>query len=177
MSERASSVVSRMVFIALGVAALIAAPQEGPPNPPLPRAIPGLTAPDAFPGGCVDCHVNMPGLKMDTRLSVRMRVWQSGADPLFLDKVKAYAPEGMVLTGKHPKADEALSDIPNGCLKCHSQESRTAPPFARMIHGLHLTGGEKNHYLSLFQGECTHCHKLDPQTGAWAFASGAEKQS
>ncbi len=176
MSERASTVISRIVFIALGVAALIAAPQEGPPAPPPPRAIPGLTAPDAFPGGCVDCHVNLPQMNLDTRLSVRMKAWQSGVDPAFLDKVKAYAPEGITLTGKHPDVDDVLADIPNGCLKCHDRDSRTAPPFARMLHGLHLTGGEKNHYLSMFQGECTHCHKLDPKSGVWSYASGAEKQ-
>jgi hypothetical protein len=175
MSEGTSTYVSRIVFIVLGVAALIAAPQEGPPQPPPPRPIPGLTAPDAFSGGCVDCHVNMPGMKMDTRLSVRMKVWRAGVDPVFLEKVKAFTPKGIKLTGKHPKADGSLADIPNGCLKCHSGTSRTAPPFARLLHGLHLTGGATNHYLSQFLGECTHCHKLDVKTGIWSFASGPEK--
>lgn len=174
MSERTSSMVSRIVFIALGVAALIAAPQEGPPHPSALRPIPGLTAPDAYPGGCIDCHVNLPDRGLDTRLSVRMQAWQKGADPAFLGKVKAYTPEGIALTGRHPEVGGALAEIPNGCLKCHSRTSRTAPPFDRLLHGLHLTGGERNHYLSLFQGECTHCHKLDQNTGAWSFASGSE---
>jgi hypothetical protein len=176
MSERASSMVSRVLFIVLGVAALVAAPQEGPPIPPLPRAIPGLTAPDAFPRGCVDCHVSRPDLRLDTRLSIGMRSWIAGVDPVLLAKVRAYSPEGMQLKGRHPKVDKSLADIPNGCLKCHSQTSKSAPPFARLLHGLHLAGGAKNHYLSQFQGECTHCHKLDLKTGAWSFASGAEMQ-
>jgi len=29
--------------------------------------------------------------------------------------------------------------------------------------------------MTLFQGECTHCHKLDAMTGKWSMPSGPEK--
>ena len=152
MSERTSSLLSKIVFVALGVAALIAAPQEGPPQPPPSRPIPGLTAPDAFPGGCVDCHRKMPGTKLDPRLSVRMEAWQAGVDPVLLAKVKAFSPEGMKLKGRHPKTSASLADIPRACLKCHTRSSQTAPPFARLLHGLHLAGGEERLPVSFPRG-------------------------
>ena len=43
-----------------------------------------------------------------------------------------------------------------------------------MLHGLHLLGGDKNVFLSQFQGECRHCHKLDAASGNWSLKSGAE---
>ncbi len=70
---------------------------------------------------------------------------------------------------------DALADVPRSCLECHGRDAREAPAFARLVHRIHLTGGERNHYLTLFQGECTHCHKLDATTGAWSLPSGAEK--
>ena len=44
------------------------------------------------------------------------------------------------------------------------------------MHRIHLTGGDKNHYLTEFQGDCTNCHKLDQKTGAWSLGSGSEKK-
>jgi hypothetical protein len=44
-----------------------------------------------------------------------------------------------------------------------------------MMHAMHLTGGEKNPFLTMYQGECTLCHKLDGRTGAWTIPSGTEK--
>ena len=44
-----------------------------------------------------------------------------------------------------------------------------------MIHEIHLTGGDTNHFLTMFQGECTLCHKLDAKSGAWAIPSGPER--
>jgi hypothetical protein len=42
------------------------------------------------------------------------------------------------------------------------------------MHNVHLTGAQ-NEFLVLYQGQCTHCHKLDLKTGAWRMPSGAEK--
>ena len=168
-----------VVVIILGIAiytiAVDSAPEGQPPAPPPLRQIPGITAQDQFPHGCVDCHINRPDLNMDVRISTLMRQWQDKVDPAFLAKVQAFAPADMSLKGKHPKVEGALADIPNACLKCHSRTSQSAPPFCRLLHGLHLVGGEKNPFLSMFQGECTHCHKLNSVTGAWSFWSGAEK--
>jgi hypothetical protein len=44
-----------------------------------------------------------------------------------------------------------------------------------MVHLIHLTGGQENHYIAIFQGECTHCHKFNPNTGKWFLPSGTEK--
>lgn len=146
----------------------VAAPQEAS------REIPGLTAPDQFPRGCVDCHIDRPDLGMDTRLSTNMQQWQAEVPPELLARVKAFSPAGMSLTGVHPASGDAASTpIPTSCLTCHAQASTIAPPFNQLLHGLHLTG-EGNHFLTMFQGECTHCHKLDKTTGSWSMGSGAE---
>jgi mono/diheme cytochrome c family protein len=59
-------------------------------------------------------------------------------------------------------------------MRCHGSRAVEAPPFSRLLHRVHLVGGPENLFLSMFQGECTHCHKLDPATGRWSLASGSE---
>jgi hypothetical protein len=44
-----------------------------------------------------------------------------------------------------------------------------------MMHVIHLTGGEENHFLTAYQGECTSCHKLNTTTGQWTTPSAPEK--
>jgi len=152
--------------------------QRVPPSPPTPPPFPqiaGLTAPDQFPRGCVDCHVNRPDLQMDVRLSTLVGHSQEEVDPAFLAKVRAFAPADIPLKGKHPQVEVAGAEIPRSCLICHSRASTSAPPFARLLHGIHLVGGEENHFLSMFQGQCTHCHKLDRATGAWSLGTGVEQ--
>jgi len=166
-----------MVALATVVAAALeggAAPLGAPPEQPPLRPIPGITAPDAFPRGCVDCHVNRPDLNLDVRLSTLMKTWQEGVDPALLAKVRAFSPPGVSLQGKHPKVEAAGVEVPGVCLKCHGRSSKTAPPFAQLLHGLHFTGGEQSHYIGMFQGECTHCHKLDSSTGMWSLGKGTE---
>lgn len=148
-------------------------PEGGPPPPPPPRAIPGITAEDPHPNGCVDCHVNMKELDMDVRISTLMAQWQAGVEPKLLAAAKAAAPDPEKITGKHPKASTS-GEIPKSCLICHGAASKTAPPFARLMHVVHLTGGEENLYMGYYQGDCTHCHKLDAKTGAWAIPSAKE---
>lgn len=58
---------------------------------------------------------------------------------------------------------------------CYGSGSKMAPPFSQMLHAIHLSGGEKNSFLTMFQGECTYCHKLDLVTGRWTIRSGAER--
>jgi len=163
-------------LIAVRSIAVAASPEGQPPPLPAPRLIPGVTAPDQFPRGCVDCHVNRLDVEKDVRLSTFMQEWQVQVAPLFLAKVRTFSPAEMPLKGKHPKIGGGLADIPipSTCLKCHSRTSKTAPPFARLLHGLHLVGGEKNHFVTMFQGECTHCHKLDTATGRWSLGGGTE---
>lgn len=139
------------------------------------RKIPGITAEDPFPHGCVDCHINRPDMNMDVRISTMMKQWNDKVEPTLLTKAQTCGPSGVKLKGKHPIVTNALKDIPAGCLKCHSKVSTEAPPFSRMLHIIHLSGGEKNHFLTMFQGECTYCHKLNLSTGKWSLPSGPEK--
>ena len=149
-------------------------PPGAPPAPPPARKIPGINAEDPFPKACVSCHINMPEQKLDTRFSTLLKGWAEKVEPGLLEKAQGAAPAGVTLQGKHPAATSALKEIPAGCVKCHGETSKKAPPFTRMIHRIHLTGGDSNHFMTLFQGECTHCHKLDPNTGAWSVPSAPE---
>ncbi len=150
----------------------------GPPagsGPPPARQVPGINAEDPYPGGCVDCHIVYPDMNMDTRFSTLLKGWGDRVEPGLLAKAQSSAPEGVSLTGKHPPADGAVQDVPAACLTCHGRNSRKAPPFVRMIHRLHLVGGEENHFMTVFQAQCTFCHKLNLSTGEWSLSSGPEK--
>ena len=86
------------------------------------------------------------------------------------------APAGLKLKGRHPDAADALEDIPAACADCHSADSKKAPPLAGMVHRIHLVGGDKNRFMTEFQGECTDCHKFDAAKGTWSMPSGPEKK-
>jgi hypothetical protein len=136
----------------------------------------GLAAADPFPNGCVSCHVVDKAKGTDHRLSTALAQWTAGkVSPGLLAKAKASAPAGVTLKGKHPSAEDSLEDIPGACLDCHDPGSTKAPPFAQLLHLVHLVGAEKNAYVTTFKGDCTHCHKLNAQTGAWSLPSGAEQ--
>lgn len=156
-----------LALVTLGVVSLHA--QQ--PTPPPPRSIPGINAEDPFPRACVSCHVVLPN-GMDVRLSTLVGQWREGADSAFVAVAQSAAPAGMTLTGTHPSV--STDDIPGGCLMCHGRTSTMAPPFARLLHRIHLGGGDQSIFLTEFQGECTYCHKLDLTTGAWSIPSGRE---
>ncbi len=164
---------SALLCAFIGAGATFAQNEQAPPPPP--RKIPGLTAEDAFPHACVDCHLNYAEMKLDTRFGTLLSAWREKVPPELLAKAQAASPKGLTLKGKHPSATGVLSSIPAKCLTCHSRSSRLAPPFATLIHRIHLTGAEKNHFMTLFQGECTHCHKLDLSTGRWTIPSAPER--
>ncbi len=149
-------------------------PEQSAPAMPPARAIPGIVAADNFPGACVDCHINYVEMNLDTRFSTLLSHWSEKVESKLLVQARAAALAGMTLEGKHPKVLGMIKNIPGDCLTCHSRESTTAPPFARLLHLIHLTGGQENHFLTLFQGECTHCHKLNMTSGQWAIPSGPE---
>jgi cytochrome c553 len=130
-------------------------------------------AADTFPQACVSCHIVDHG--KDYRLSTALAAWTAGKiDADLLAQTKATMPAGVAVKGKHPKADDALEDIPAACLDCHSSDSKKAPPFTRLMHLVHLTG-EKNVFVDMFKGDCRGCHKLDVKTGEWSVPSGTEK--
>lgn len=166
------------ILLATSLTAVAAQSQVNQPaQPTLPpaRKIPGITAPDSVPHACVNCHINYPEMNLDARFSTQMARWSEKVEPTLLAKAQASAPQGMILKGKHPKTTGGFNNIPAQCLVCHGKDSRRAPPFARMLHLIHLTGGEENHFLTIYQGECTHCHKLDMSTGRWTLPSAPEK--
>jgi len=145
--------------------------QEPPARPA--RAIPGITAADSFPNGCVSCHVVLPN-GHDVRISTLMQQWTEGVDTALLAMAEAVSRPGVTLAGRHPRASASIRNIPAGCLSCHGRTSSDAPPFARLLHRIHLGGGPQSIYLTAFQGECTYCHKLDLATGTWSIPSGPE---
>jgi len=139
-------------------------------------AIPGITVADQFPNGCVDCHINRPEAQMDVRISSRMMRWQERVDAKVLARIQAVAGGGSELSGQHPDLrPQSYEDIPRSCMRCHSRASNDGPAMGAMLHALHLTGGRENHFLTLFGGECTHCHKFDSEDGTWTIPSGPEK--
>lgn len=117
---------------------------------PPARKIPGLTDEDKFPNGCIDCHINMPDRKQDERISTLMSKWNKKVDSKLLKKAQAAASAAVTLKGTHPMASASLKNIPAACATCHSKTSRTGPPLAALLHTIHLTGGDENHFLTIF---------------------------
>lgn len=159
----------------LATASVTVAEEGGGPQVPPVRKIAGITAEDPFPGGCVDCHVNRPDIKKDVRISTAMSSWYEGVDTRLLEKVQPLVEGKGQLKGVHPTVQDSLRDIPAGCMKCHRENSAAAIPFSGMMHLIHLVGGENNHFMTIFQGECTYCHKFSPAKGEWSLPSGPEK--
>lgn len=175
MYSKCLRVLSLVIVLGLPAAALHQVIASEPGSMPEPGDIPGITTADMFPSGCVDCHLNFIDRNMDTRISTQLAKWMEKAEPELIAKAQAASPEGVTLAGKHPSAAQSLADIPSACLECHNRMPREAPDFAQMVHLVHLTGGQENHYITLFQGACTHCHKLNSNTGKWFVPSGMEK--
>ena len=129
---------------------------------------------DAYLNGCVDCHVK--GKDGDKRLSALMTAWASVVPAPMIEKARAASADPAKIKGKHPVVPNVAANMPQTCLKaCHKKGSTIAPPFAQLLHTIHLVGGAQNKFVTAYKGECTHCHKLDQKTGTWTMPSGAEK--
>ena len=137
--------------------------------------IPGITTPDRTPHACVDCHANHPEMKMDFRLTKVLASWKDSVPPEILKKAQIIAPDGRKLSGRHPDIKDLVRIIPTDCFMCHVRDSKVAPPFTKLLHAIHLEGGEKSHFLTRANGTCTSCHKLDEKTGTMGLGSGEEK--
>ena len=168
--------ISRLLMLTLLVAfAFISqAISQEPKAPTEPRKIPGITDKDIFTNSCVSCHKNYPDMKYDARLSTVLAAWKEKVTPEILAKAQSIAPEGITLKGKHPYIAKTDDNIPEACNKCHGKTMKTAFTLSKLIHVIHLTGGKDNHFLTMFNGECTHCHKLDLKTGSWSVMNGKE---
>ena len=161
-----------LVFTA-ALATAVAGQTPATSQTPAIRQIPGITAKDAYPNGCVDCHV--AGKDGDMRMSALMTKWTSAVSAALLERTKSASVDPSKIKGKHPSMPSAKLSVPQTCLGCHKHASTIAPPFDQLLHVIHLVGGSQNRFLSAYQGECTHCHKLDQKTGTWKVASGVEK--
>lgn len=162
----AATVALAMALVALGAA-------EAGLHAQASRPTPGLTAKDAFPNGCVDCHV--AGKDADMRLSVLVATWQTAVPPALVEKAKAASADPSKIKGRHPAVANAKTNVPQTCTgACHRKGSKVAPPFAQLLHTIHLVGAP-NRFLTVNQGQCTHCHKLDQKTGTWTLPTGNEK--
>ena len=144
--------------------------------PPL-RAIPGITSDDQFPTACVGCHLNYQDMNLDTRLSTVMAAWSKKVDPEFLQIAQSLVDSDIILAGVHPEVDVVRQEIPAVCLNCHERGKDNPVPLVPFIHKVHLNNQGKAVFLSIFQGECTHCHKLDKATGQWSVPNAAEEQA
>lgn len=167
------SVVSLLLAIAPPAPGQPPDARGAPPPMPLARKIPGLTAPDPYPNGRVDCHVVYREMGLDARLSVQMAKSAVKIEPKVLESAKATSADPSKLAGKHPKVT-SFENVPASCFPCHKKDAKVAPPFGRLLHAIHFGGGEKSPFLTMFQGECVHSHKLDPKTGIQKLVSGAE---
>lgn len=147
-----------------------------PASLPSPREIPGLTAADAFPGGCVDCHLRYPDQGLDVRFSTLLSGWAREVEPPLVEAARASSRAGVTLVGRHPEvAPDVLTSIPARCIGCHARRPDDAPDMTRLTHLVHLRGGTENVFLTVFGGECTHCHKLDASLGMWTVPTGPER--
>lgn len=162
------------LFVGLSAAWTEETPTGADQAPPPARSIPGINAADLHPGACVGCHIDMPDIGLDARLSTAMKRWEEAVEPELLARARLATPLDVTLKGKHPPAGKSLTDIPTGCIECHAAMVKKAPDFSRLVHLCHLTGGDESHFMTLFQGECSHCHKLDLETGEWSMPSGPE---
>lgn len=122
-----------------GVTAMSSSPQKG--------GLPGVTAKDPFPKGCVSCHIKTP--KGDERrLSADIR------------KVKG-----------HPDVSQMMKVIPKDCAMCHKGGPKPAP-INTAIHKAHYSKQSASLFVKQFGGSCLACHAMDAKTGAVTVKSG-----
>jgi len=107
-----------------------------------PAPIPGLTAADEHPNGCVDCHQNQ-GADKDYRITTGLK------------NLKGV---------KHPDITKMVKNVPNDCKMCHKAGGKV-PELAIVLHKAHFERGADNHFIAFYQGACLNCHKFAPATG------------
>lgn len=157
MAKRKRRVVLAVALVAgllvLMVGGMALAPFGQAEEPEVPE-IPGITVDDVEVNGCVDCHRKTSPEK-DYRLSATLKRLEN-----------------------HPDVVASTKTIPNDCLTCHNEsaaKSMGTEPLASMIHRMHLLGGKENQFITRYQGQCTHCHALNKETGEFSIKNGKEQ--
>jgi len=106
---------------------------------------PSAAAEDAFPQGCVSCHVVL-GNGDDKRLAA------------VLGELGHLSLKGKV------------ARVPADCIACHDKKVDT--PFSVLIHQAHFGSPDKNVFIQRFGGDCRACHVMDATTGKATLKEG-----
>ena len=144
----------RLALVVLLSGGIVVATTIGTFGQAVPQ-IPGITADDPHINGCVDCQRTTED--SDHRIS---------------SYIKRLAEEE-----RHPDVTAMVNTVPDDCLVCHAEttaEGMGTEPLASLLHKVHLLGAEENHFITGYQGQCTHCHALDQDTGKMRSKSGGE---
>ncbi|MEI6387927.1 MAG: hypothetical protein WCQ50_14955 [Spirochaetota bacterium] len=140
----------RAAFLSLLSLALLclasASPAQAAASVPF---LPGIMVADEHPRGCVDCHVQ----------------GSDGQDKRLNKSVMAIK--------NHPNLSKAFKDslIPDSCIVCHKASSKLGSLTA-IIHKVHYEGKEKSAFITLYQGACLNCHKVELSTGVMSIKHG-----
>lgn len=111
--------------------------------------LPGITTKDAFPNGCVSCHIGKSP-DGDHRLNIDLK------------KIKA-----------HPDVTSMVKVVPKDCGKCHKAGPKPASLNAA-LHKVHYGREAASLFVKKFQGSCLHCHALNVKTGVMTMKSGTK---
>jgi cytochrome c553 len=130
-----------MTISAAAATALALATFWGTPAGADPTA--GLTGPNPYAQGCVDCHGKNDVETIGELLSAM----------------------------KHRNVDERTSNVPGDCASCHNDDGDYTP-LAEAIHLVHFEDPAKNPFVTKFGGNCMHCHAVDTKTGIISVKSG-----
>lgn len=106
---------------------------------------PAAAADDAFPAGCVSCHIVL-GNGEDKRLSTE------------LDGIG------------HVPLKQKVARVPADCIACHDKAGDT--PFGALIHKAHFGTPDKNVFVQRFGGDCLACHAMSETTGEATLKGG-----
>jgi len=109
--------------------------------------LPGITTKDAFPKGCVSCHIQKSPLG-DRRLNKDLK------------KIK-----------RHPDVTAMVKNVPKDCGMCH-KAGPTPAPLKSALHKAHYGKKAASLFVKKFQGSCLNCHALNTKTGAMTTKSG-----
>lgn len=109
--------------------------------------LPGITAKDENPNGCVDCHKSQ-GEGKDYRVTAE------------LAKIKG-----------HPKVEKIVKTVPKDCAMCHKEGGKVAA-LNLVMHKVHYQKPADNTFVKVYKGACLNCHSLDMNTGAMSVKSG-----
>jgi mono/diheme cytochrome c family protein len=163
------------------------------PKFPVPESIPGITAADPAPNGCVDCHTSDKAGEKLAKITVLLDEWNKNGAPAQVKAaaqlaLKSVGGDPTKITGKHPVAGAPYKgqNIPGEpgkvCLLCHKAGAvgvSNAPPLDALLYLLKygdfdgkdkfVTPAKKNEFVTKFGGWCTACHALD----GWKDRDGA----